>query len=91
MDIPEIEAAKALSEVADLGAQRANALAELERITAELRKAVVRAAQLGAPRTRTKELAKVSPSTLYLWFDAADVEIRPKSPAAKKPARKRAA
>ncbi|MFG2669127.1 hypothetical protein ACGFY6_33415 [Streptomyces sp. NPDC048387] len=86
MDIPEIEQAEALREVAALGVQRANALAEAERIGAELRAAAVRAAELGAPRTRIKELAHVSPSTLYAWFDAAGLEVRAKRPAAKKKA-----
>lgn len=73
-----------LQEVASLGAQRAAALAEADRLGQELRTAAIKAAQLGAPRTRIKDLAKVSPATLYGWFEAAGIEVRAKRPAAKK-------
>lgn len=71
MEIPETQQAEALREVAQLGAARAHALREVARLTAELEPAAVQAAKLGAQRGRIRELAGVSASTLYGWFDKA--------------------
>jgi hypothetical protein len=71
VEIPEKQQAEALAEVARIGAARAEALAHVAELTAELEPAAVHAARLGAPRGRIKELAQVSPATLYGWFEAA--------------------
>lgn len=73
MDIPEKAQADALSEVARLGAERAEVLARVDKITAELGRAAVHAAELGANRGRIRELAQVSTSTLYGWFEKAGI------------------
>jgi transposase-like protein len=59
-------------------------MAEAERATKELAEAAVAAANLGTPRTRIRELAGVSASTLYGWLEAAGLEIRVKRAATKK-------
>ncbi|MEU9617253.1 hypothetical protein AB0D56_37935 [Streptomyces sp. NPDC048209] len=78
MEIPETRQAEALQKVAVIGAQRAAALAEAERLTEPLRAAVIDAARTGAQRGRIKGLAQVSPSTLYGWLEAAGIEVRTK-------------
>jgi hypothetical protein len=90
VEIPEKKQAEALQEVARLGAERAAAVNEVERITTELREASVTAAKLGAARTRIKELGGVAATTLYAWFEAAGLEVqarRPRKTAAKKTTR----
>ncbi|MGW6412365.1 hypothetical protein ACWF95_34985 [Streptomyces vinaceus] len=83
MEIPETRQAEALRKVAELGAQRAAALAEAQRLMGPLQEAVIEAAHAGAGRSRIKELAQVSPATLYGWFESAGIEVRPKSSARK--------
>ncbi|MEV0344114.1 hypothetical protein AB0H49_34410, partial [Nocardia sp. NPDC050713] len=56
------------------------ALNEVDRITTELRKASVTAAQLGAARTRIKDLGGVAATTLYSWFEAAGLEVQARRP-----------
>jgi len=73
VEIPEKAQAEALTDVARLGAARADALAQVEAITAQLEQASVRAARAGASRGRIKELAQVSPTTLYGWLDKAGI------------------
>ncbi|MFF3159852.1 hypothetical protein [Streptomyces sp. NPDC057910] len=83
MEIPEFRQAEALRKVAEVGSQRAAALAEAERLTKPLKEATIEAARAGANRGRVKELAQVSPNTLYAWLAEAGIEVRPKRPAAK--------
>jgi hypothetical protein len=78
MEIPETTQAAALEEVARLGARRRDLLAQVEAATADLRDAAVTAARQGATRSRVRELADVSASTLYGWLDAAGIQIRTK-------------
>ncbi|WP_121833801.1 hypothetical protein [Streptomyces sp. S1] len=84
MEIPETAQAEALREVARLGKERADALAKAKELLPLLRDAAVKAARVEAPRTRIRELAHVSPDTLYGWLDKAGVEIREKRPARRK-------
>lgn len=76
VDIPEKKQAEALEEVARISAERDTAQAEVDRIMQALREATVLAAQLGAGRTRVRELAKISSKTLYGWLNEAGVEVR---------------
>jgi hypothetical protein len=78
MEIPETAQAEALREVARLGKERAEALAKAKELLPLLRDAAIKAARIEAPRTRIRELAHVSPDTLYGWLDAAGIEVRPK-------------
>ncbi|MFJ6701129.1 hypothetical protein ACIQM4_34450 [Streptomyces sp. NPDC091272] len=78
MEIPEKKQAEALARVAEVGTQRAAALAEAERLTGPLRAAAVAAAKEGAGRNRIRELAGVSPNTLYKWLTEAGLDVRPK-------------
>ncbi|MFB7747421.1 hypothetical protein [Streptomyces sp. NPDC056132] len=77
VDLPEEAAAAALRVVAELGQQRAELLAQADALTPRLREAAVSAARAGATRSRVRELAGVSPKTLYAWLDDAGVAIRP--------------
>ncbi|WP_331718130.1 hypothetical protein [Streptomyces virginiae] len=71
-EIPEEKQAAALRAVANVGARRAELLAEADRLlTEELRPLVIEAAKLGAQRSRIRELARLSPNTLYKWFEEA--------------------
>jgi transposase-like protein len=81
VEIPEEQHGPALRRVAQAAARRADAMAEVDRRTEELREAAVQAAQVGAGRSRIRELAQVSPTTLYGWLNDAGVEIRAKRPA----------
>ncbi|MFF8732764.1 hypothetical protein ACF073_40820 [Streptomyces sp. NPDC015171] len=79
--LPEEEQAAALRAVQDAGARRAALLAQAEQIlTHEIRPAAVRAAQLGAGRTRIRELAQVGPAVLYRWWTEAGIPVREKRP-----------
>ncbi|WP_331730208.1 hypothetical protein OHV05_35920 (plasmid) [Kitasatospora sp. NBC_00070] len=80
MEIPEKRQAEALKEVARLGAERAAALSEVDRVTAELRKASVAAAELGASRSRVRELGGIAATTLYGWFETAGIEVQARRP-----------
>jgi transposase-like protein len=76
-EIPEEAQAQALRQVAAAAAER-------DRVTAEAQRAVeaaaVQAARVGAGRTRIRELAGVSPKTLYGWLERAGIPVRPKRP-----------
>lgn len=78
VDIPEEQQAAALRRVAELSAQRTEALERADAITAELREASIAAARTGAQRGRIRTLAKVSPNTLTGWLSSAGLEVRPK-------------
>lgn len=80
MEIPEKQQAEALQQVAIIGAKRAEALATVDQLTIELREASLKAARQGAGRSRIRELAKISQSTLYQWLDAAGIEVQPRRP-----------
>jgi hypothetical protein len=83
-EIPEEQQAEALRRVAEVAARRANAMAEVERITDELRDAAVHAARVGAGRSRIRELAKVNVNRLYTWWSEAGLDVRAKRPAMEK-------
>lgn len=89
MEIPEEAQAAALRKVAEVGAQRAKLLAQAAELMEPLKAAAVQAATVGAGRNRIRELAQVSPTTLYGWLDAAGLDVRPKSAPAKKTTRGR--
>ncbi|MDJ0347151.1 hypothetical protein QMK19_38930 [Streptomyces sp. H10-C2] len=76
MEIPETAQANALRDVARLGAERAEALASVERLTNSLRDATVLAVRSGAPRSRARELSKVSSDLFYAWLEGAGIEVR---------------
>ncbi|MCZ4103547.1 hypothetical protein [Streptomyces sp. H39-C1] len=76
MEIPETAQADALRNVARLGAERADALATADRLTAELRTATVHAVRSGASRTRARELSGVSGDLFYAWIEGAGIEVR---------------
>jgi hypothetical protein len=78
VDIPEEQQAAALRRVAELSAQRTEALEKADAITAELKEASIAAARTGAQRGRIRALAKVSPNTLTGWLSSAGLEVRPK-------------
>ncbi|WKK24127.1 hypothetical protein QZH56_36745 [Streptomyces olivoreticuli] len=86
MEIPEERQATALSKVARIGAERAELLARAEELMASLENATIEAVKTGAPRTRTRTLAQVSPATFYSWLETAGLETRPKKTARKKSA-----
>ncbi|MGY4974908.1 hypothetical protein ACWGCC_37890 [Streptomyces nigrescens] len=71
MDIPEKAQADALAKVDELGRKRASLLAQAQSLLPELQKAAVRAAQLGASRSRIHQLTRMSPGPVYRWFDEA--------------------
>ncbi|MGW5531712.1 hypothetical protein [Streptomyces xanthochromogenes] len=77
VDLPEEAAAAALRAVAELGHERTSLLAQAEALVPRLRDAAVAAAQAGATRSRIRELAGVSPKTLYAWLEESGVAIRP--------------
>ena len=76
VELPEEERAAALRHVAEIGARRAELLAEADKLYEPLRKAVIEAARVEAPRNRIRELAKVSSKTLYGWLTEAGLEVR---------------
>jgi len=81
VEIPEARQVAALQRVADLGRQRKDLLAQVEHVMEHLREACVDAARTGATRSRIRELAEVSTSTLYPWLaDAEGVTVRPTRP-----------
>ncbi|MEV6683495.1 hypothetical protein AB0N09_42620 [Streptomyces erythrochromogenes] len=86
VEIPEKKRTEALTELAQISAERDAAQAEVDRIMEKLRAASVRAAKTGASRSRVRELAKVSSRTLYGWLNEAGLEVRAKRPATKKAA-----
>lgn len=74
--LPEEERAAALKQVAEIGARRADLLAEAEKLSAPLRAACIKAARVDAPRTRIRQLAKISSKTLYGWLVDAGLEVK---------------
>ncbi|WP_329224262.1 hypothetical protein OG352_39805 (plasmid) [Streptomyces sp. NBC_01485] len=75
-EIPEEQQAAALRAVKDAGARRAALLAQAEEIlTTEIKPAAVKAARLGAGRSRIRQLAQVGPSVLYRWFEEAGIPV----------------
>ncbi|MGW6484566.1 hypothetical protein ACWGDS_43270 [Streptomyces sp. NPDC055059] len=76
VELPEEQRAAALRAVAEIGTRRTELLAEADRLQADLRKAAVEAARIGAQRTRIRELAGVSSKTLYSWLDEAGIDVR---------------
>ncbi|MFI5868372.1 hypothetical protein [Streptomyces sp. NPDC051546] len=86
VEIPEKKRTEALTELAQISAERDAAQAEVDRIMERLRAASVHAAETGASRSRVRELAKVSSRTLYGWLNEAGLEVRAKRPSAKKAA-----
>ena len=74
--LPEEERAAALKQVAEIGARRAELLAEAEKLYAPLKEAAIKAARVDAPRTRIRELARISSKTLYGWLEEAGLEVR---------------
>ncbi|MFF5491538.1 hypothetical protein [Streptomyces virginiae] len=83
-EIPEEQQAAALRAVKDAGARRAALLRQAEEILAkEIKPAAVKAARLGAGRSRIRELAGVGPSVLYRWLGEAGIPVRDKSAPAK--------
>jgi hypothetical protein len=80
MDLPEKRQVAALERVAKAGQKRARLLSEAEDALRELQEACIDAARAGASRTRVRELAGVSASTLYPWLNEAGVNMRPIRP-----------
>lgn len=76
-DLPEELQAVAARRVAEISAKRSAALAEADRLSEELRIAVIDAVRTGVGRKRVRDIARVGPATLYSWLDAAGIE-RPK-------------
>ncbi|MFF1401071.1 hypothetical protein ACFVZD_46125 [Streptomyces sp. NPDC058287] len=76
VELPEEERAAALRHVAEIGARRAELLAEAEQLYGPLREAAIEAARVDAPRNRIRELARISSKTLYGWLDEAGLEVR---------------
>ncbi|MDH6130365.1 hypothetical protein [Kitasatospora sp. GP82] len=83
MEIPEEAQVAALRELADLGERRAALLRQAAELLTEMEPVAVRAVRAGAGRNRARELAQVSPGTLYGWLENAGIEVRPKRPARK--------
>ncbi|MEW1616506.1 hypothetical protein [Streptomyces sp. NPDC088744] len=78
-EIPEEEQAAALRAVKEAGARRAKLLEKAEEIlTKEIKPAAVKAARLGAGRSRIRELAQVGPTVMYRWFTEAGIPVREK-------------
>jgi transposase-like protein len=73
--------AAALREVADLGRRRADLLKQAEELLEPLQAAAVAAVNVGAPRRRTQELARVSTGVFYGWLQTAGIDVRAKRPA----------
>ena len=84
VEIPEEQQVEALKWLAELAAARDDAQAELDRRVDRVRDAVVQAANLGANRTRIKQIAGIGSKTLYIWINEAGVEVRAKRPTAKR-------
>ncbi|WP_344044210.1 hypothetical protein, partial [Saccharothrix xinjiangensis] len=57
----------------------------------KLEPVAIKAIKAGALRNRVRELAQVSPTTLYAWLENAGLEVRPKKAPAKKTTAKRSA
>ncbi|MFF4450916.1 hypothetical protein [Streptomyces sp. NPDC001502] len=76
-EIPEETQAAALRAVVAAAAARDEAQEFLAQRVAELQTAAVAAAEVGAARTRIRELAKVSSKTLYTWLQDAGLDVRP--------------
>ncbi|MEU3565392.1 hypothetical protein [Kitasatospora sp. NPDC006786] len=83
VEIPEEQHAQALRRVAAAAELRDRAEALVARLTQRVERASVEAAQVGTNRSRIREVAGVSPRTMYGWFADAGLEIRPKRPAKK--------
>ncbi|MFE1145512.1 MULTISPECIES: hypothetical protein [Streptomyces] len=79
VDLPEEAQAAALRAVAEIGAKRTDHLTKADELTAPLREAAITAAKTGAGRNRIRELAGVSPKTLYAWLTAAGLDVRTKA------------
>nr|MDT0522087.1 hypothetical protein [Streptomyces sp. DSM 41633] len=79
--IPEEAQAEALRAVAEVSLRRTEETARLDR---ELREATLTAVRTGAPRSRIRALAGISPNTLYAWLAEEGIEVRAKAPARKK-------
>ncbi|MFD6187136.1 hypothetical protein [Streptomyces goshikiensis] len=77
VEIPEEAQAAALRAVVAAAAARDEAQAHLAARVSELEAAAVAAAEVGAARTRIRQLARVSSKTLYTWFEAAGLDVRP--------------
>ncbi|MEU8960062.1 hypothetical protein AB0C93_37880 [Streptomyces sp. NPDC048518] len=78
-EIPEEQQAAALRAVAEAGARRAELLAKAEEILVkEIRPRAIKAAELGAGRTRIRELGRIGPTVLYRWLEEAGLPVRPK-------------
>lgn len=73
--IPEVEQARLLQEVARIGGQRRRAMAEVEELTERLRPLVIAAVQAGADRARVAHLAEIGSPTLYAWLRDAGVPV----------------
>ncbi|MGW2866347.1 hypothetical protein [Streptomyces sp. NPDC001205] len=71
VEIPEERHAAALRALAEAVRKRAEA-------DAEVRASIIHAARVGANRTRIKELAGISSSTLYALINEAGLSVRPK-------------
>ncbi|MFJ2477967.1 hypothetical protein ACIOWI_34220 [Streptomyces sp. NPDC087659] len=82
-ELPEERQLAALRSVVAAAHERAEAEAALERAVGTLREAVTEAVRTGAPRGRVRELASISPSTLYDWLGQAGIEVRTKRSARK--------
>ena len=84
MEIREEAQVTALREVADIGARRAKLLEQAAELLVELEPVAIKAIKAGALRNRVRELAQVSPTTLYAWLENAGMEVRAKKAPAKK-------
>jgi hypothetical protein len=78
VDLPEERQAAALRRVAELRAERAELLARVDTLTAQLRDAAIAADDAGAGRNRIREVAGISSKTLYGWLESAGSEVRAK-------------
>ncbi|MFF2082030.1 hypothetical protein ACFVXG_45565 [Kitasatospora sp. NPDC058162] len=90
MEIREEAQVAALREVAEIGAKRAALLEQAAALLGELEPVAIKAIKAGALRNRVRELAQVSPTTLYAWLENAGMEVRPKKAPAKKTTTKKA-
>ncbi|MFE9222589.1 hypothetical protein ACFYN3_40635 [Streptomyces lavendulae] len=79
--IPEEAQAAALRAVSEISLRRTEVIAQLDR---ELREATLAAVRTGAPRSRIRALAGISPNTLYAWLAEAGIEVRAKAQPKKK-------
>ncbi len=79
-EIPEEAQAKALRYLSKVKEDRDD---EVSRQDALVRDAALAADQVGAPRTRIKELAGVSSKTLYAWIAEAGRPVRTKKPSSR--------